>query len=62
VEEIVTGFTHLLALKEGCVAASGPVETTLDSSTLTNVFQTPLKVLRQNQRYRLEFPEQDLVK
>jgi len=61
VEEIVTGFTHLLALKEGRVAASGPVETTLDSSTLTNVFQTPLKVLRQNQRYRLEFPEQDLV-
>jgi hypothetical protein len=37
------------------------VETTLNSSTLTNVFQTPLKVLQQNQRYRLEFPEQDLV-
>jgi iron complex transport system ATP-binding protein len=59
VEEIVTGFTHLLALRGGCVAASGPVETTLDSVTLTNVFQTPLKLLRQNQRYHLEFRHQD---
>lgn len=58
VEEIVEGFTHLLALKEGRISASGLLEATLDSPTLSHLFETPLELMRQNQRYRLEFPVQ----
>ena len=57
VEEIASGFTHLLALKAGRVSASGRMETTLTADILSRLFETPLDLSGQNGRYRLELRE-----
>jgi iron complex transport system ATP-binding protein len=56
VEEIIPGFTHALLLKQGRVAASGPLAETLRSDTLKRVFDSPLKISHRNGRYKLEVP------
>ncbi len=54
VEEIVPGFTHALLLKRGRVEASGSIESTLRTSALESVFDTPLELRRIGGRYRLK--------
>jgi iron complex transport system ATP-binding protein len=44
VEEIPTGFTHVLLLRRGRVVARGPLATTLTSDALTATFGLPLEV------------------
>lgn len=44
VEEIPAGFTHALLLKEGKVAASGPISSTLTEQNLSNVFGLPIQL------------------
>ncbi|WP_194947976.1 ABC transporter ATP-binding protein [Actinomyces trachealis] len=43
-EEIPTGFTHALALREGKVVGAGPVEETITSATMSETFGVPLEV------------------
>ncbi|MDQ6784112.1 MAG: ATP-binding cassette domain-containing protein [Actinomycetota bacterium] len=38
VEEIPSGFTHVLLLREGRVTASGPIDTTLTAAALSHTF------------------------
>jgi iron complex transport system ATP-binding protein len=45
VEEIPTGTTHALLLREGHVVACGRIESALTSSTLSAAFGLPLRVL-----------------
>jgi iron complex transport system ATP-binding protein len=56
VEEIIPGFTHSLLLKNGKVAALGTLSETLRSDVLEGVFDTPLRIRKQQGRYRLELP------
>ncbi|MDO4887900.1 MAG: ABC transporter ATP-binding protein [Actinomycetaceae bacterium] len=44
VEEIPAGFTHALLLKSGRVFASGPLESTVTSRNLSELFDIPLTV------------------
>ncbi len=53
VEEIVDGFSHLLALKEGRVTACGPLSETLDASLLEQLFEMPFELEKHRGRYRL---------
>jgi len=46
VEEIPSGFTHALVLKEGRVHAAGPISTTLSSDVLSGAFDIPITVSR----------------
>jgi iron complex transport system ATP-binding protein len=46
VEEIPSGFTHLLLLRDGRVVASGPLEDTLTDANLSETFGLPLMVSR----------------
>ena len=46
VEEIPSGFTHLLLLREGRVIAAGPLEETLTDANLSETFSLPLTVAR----------------
>lgn len=51
VEEIPAGFTHALMLRDGQVVASGPLESTLTSTTASTTFGVPLSVLRFGSRW-----------
>jgi iron complex transport system ATP-binding protein len=51
VEEIPTGFTHVLLLRGGRVVAQGPLESTLDSATLSETFGMGLEVSRHGERW-----------
>jgi iron complex transport system ATP-binding protein len=51
VEEIPSGTTHALLLREGRVVAAGPIETALNSSTLSAAFGLPLRVLSMDGRW-----------
>lgn len=51
VEEIPAGFTHALLMKNGKVAAAGPIDEVLTGEHLTQVFDTPLEVSRAGDRY-----------
>jgi iron complex transport system ATP-binding protein len=53
VEEIVKGITHVLALKNGEVAASGPKHSTLTSSLLADIFNCRARLARDGSRYQL---------
>lgn len=53
VEEILPCFTHLLALREGRIAYSGPKTRGLNSRTLSHIFHAPLTLRRSGDRYRL---------
>jgi iron complex transport system ATP-binding protein len=43
-EEIPPGFTHALVLKAGRVAATGPIEETVTTKSLSEAFELPLRV------------------
>ncbi len=51
VEEIPSGFTHVLLMREGEVVDAGPIEATLRSSTLSTTFRLPLRVLSHRGRF-----------
>lgn len=50
-EEIPTGFTHVLLLKAGGVLAAGPIADVLTSDVLTSAFDVPLAVSHDGERY-----------
>jgi iron complex transport system ATP-binding protein len=51
VEEIPTGFTHALLIREGQVIEAGPIDATLRSSVLSTTFGLPLRVLSHRGRW-----------
>lgn len=53
VEEIVPGFTHALLLKQGSVLHAGPIRSTLTTTSLRNLFETPLRLKKNTHRYQL---------
>ena len=50
VEEIVEGFSHILALKAGSVLAAGKRAAILKSATLSEIFGEPVRLVRRNGR------------
>jgi iron complex transport system ATP-binding protein len=53
VEEIVKGITHVLALKDGTIAAAGEKNRTLTSDLLSNIFDCRAKLRREHDRFEL---------
>jgi len=51
VEEIPPGFTSLLLLRDGRIAASGPIEETLTADALSEVFGLRLRVRHEGGRW-----------
>lgn len=51
VEEIPQGFTHGLLLKEGRIAAAGPLDEVLTSQTLSAVFDVDVELAKAGGRY-----------
>lgn len=51
VEEIPAGFTHVLLLRDGAVAAQGPIEETLTAENLSATFGLPLQLERREDRW-----------
>ncbi len=51
VEEIPSGITHALLLREGRVVAAGPIASALTSASLSATFGMPLRVLSSNGRW-----------
>ena len=51
VDEIPTGFTHALLLKEGHVLAAGPIEDTLDADRLSSCFGVRLHLEQRDGRW-----------
>ena len=54
VEEILPGFTHLLALRRGRVAYAGPAASGLTGAGLSRIFEAPVTVHRRANRLRLK--------
>ncbi len=50
-EEIPPGFTHVLLLRDGEAAASGPIGQTLTSANLSATFEIPLELTEREGRY-----------
>ncbi len=46
VDEVPPGITHALLLRDGRVLASGPIESVVDSDSLSACFDLPLEVVR----------------
>jgi iron complex transport system ATP-binding protein len=53
VEEIVTGFSHVLLLRAGRVLAAGVRESVMASATLSRAFNAPLRLATNGGRYSL---------
>ena len=51
VEEIPSGTTHCLLLKEGKIVAAGPIENVLTSENLSQTYSMPLEVAVHSNRY-----------
>ena len=51
VDEIPSGFTHVLMLSEGRVLAAGPIDTTLTRDTLSACFQLRIQLERRDGRW-----------
>lgn len=51
VEEIPAGFTHVMMMKDGSVAHSGPIASTLTDANLTDVFGVKITVHNNDGRY-----------
>lgn len=51
VEEIPSGITHALMVREGGVVAAGPIDLALNSQTLSATFGLPLRVLSLDGRW-----------
>jgi len=52
IEEIPAGFTHALLLQDGAVVARGEIASTLTSEAISETFRYPLKVTREDGRFR----------
>jgi iron complex transport system ATP-binding protein len=52
VEEIPTGFTHLLVLQAGKIVAKGPIAETLTGDVMSEAFGRPLSITHNNGRYQ----------
>lgn len=57
VEEIPSGYSHILMLAGGRVVASGPIEDVLTSDALSQTFGMSLSVERQGGRFRAWSPD-----
>jgi iron complex transport system ATP-binding protein len=53
IEEIPPFVTHLLAMRDGAVVASGPIHETLTDRAMADVFGVPCRVEREHGRWRL---------
>ena len=51
IEEIPVGTTHALILKDGAIAASGPISEVITSEHISAIFELPLTVTREGDRY-----------
>ena len=51
VEEIPTGFTHVLMLRGGEVVAAGPISTTLTAANLSATYGMPLTLAQEEGRF-----------
>ncbi len=51
IEEIPTGTTHALLMKEGLIAVSGPVGEVITSEHVSEVFGLPISVQEENGRF-----------
>ncbi|GAA2014847.1 ABC transporter ATP-binding protein [Brevibacterium samyangense] len=52
VEEIPSGVTHLLLIKDGAAVAAGPIGETLTSENLTETFDLPIELTEQAGRFQ----------
>jgi iron complex transport system ATP-binding protein len=52
VEEIPSGFTHLLVIADGRIVAKGLLEETLTGAVLSDAFSRPLSVTHNNGRFQ----------
>jgi iron complex transport system ATP-binding protein len=52
VEEIPSGFTHLLVLQAGKIIAKGPIAETLTGDVMSEAFGRPLSITHNNGRYQ----------
>jgi iron complex transport system ATP-binding protein len=52
VEEIPTGFTHLLVLQAGKIIAKGTIQDTLTGEVMSEAFGRPLSITHNNGRYQ----------
>lgn len=50
-EEIPSGFTHVLLMKDGKIVAAGPIAETLTSERLTETFGLPIDIAEERGRY-----------
>lgn len=50
-EEIPSGFTHVLLMKDGKIVAAGPIAETLTSERLTETFGIPIDIAEERGRY-----------
>lgn len=50
VEEIPASFTHVLLLKRGTMVAAGPLDDTLTDASLSETFETPLRMVTVDDR------------
>jgi iron complex transport system ATP-binding protein len=51
IEEIPVGTTHALILKDGAVAASGPISEVITSEHISAIFEIPITVTREGDRF-----------
>jgi iron complex transport system ATP-binding protein len=51
IEEIPTGTTHALILKDGVAAVSGPIEQVITSEHISAIFELPISVFREGDRF-----------
>src|SRR2546423_11722795 len=56
VEEIVSGFSHLLVLKNGEVLAAGKISAVLNAKILSSAFDTRLRLQKNSRGYSLAIP------
>lgn len=59
VEEIMPPFSHVLIMKDGKLLASGEKQTVLNSSTLSEAFDTNMELNQKNSRYSLTIKTKD---
>jgi len=50
IEEIVDGITHVLLIRDGMICASGKKEEIINSESISELFNTPVKVQKSNRR------------
>lgn len=51
IEEIPTGTTHAIILKDGKIAVSGPIEQVITSDHISAIFELPITVIREGERF-----------